>query len=272
MQQRDAGLRSLDVALSDGGSRHVGAEIVHRVMTTGPAVAPSWGQRYAAAATAPAYERAFAKLLGNATPRSPDLDARRSRSVPRRQRRANRATCSERRGWRGRLLIPTSLDPAVLLSSAGSTNPLRQISRVVQTVTDSWNGVTSAGVTAEWIGEGLEVADASPTFGQPSIPVYKADAFVPFSFEIAADGLGFMQELGKLLADAAEQLTATAYTTGTGSNQPTGLITGLAAASPSSWLTPRLPTPWLQRTFIASECAAAAVARRMRNSAPISAF
>ena len=27
-----------------------------------------------------------------------------------------------------------------------------------------------------------------------------------------------MQELGKLLADAAEQLTATAYTTGTGSN------------------------------------------------------
>lgn len=36
-----------------------------------------------------------------------------------------------------------------MLTSNGSTNPLRQISRVVQTTTDSWNGVTSAGVTAE---------------------------------------------------------------------------------------------------------------------------
>jgi HK97 family phage major capsid protein len=79
----------------------------------------------------------------------------------------------------------------------------------------------------QWTAEAAEVADASPTLGSPSIPVYKGDAFVPFSFEVQGDAVNFMQELGKLLVDGAEQLNATAYTTGTGSGQPTGIITSL---------------------------------------------
>src|SRR5699024_581047 len=64
------------------------------------------------------------------------------------------------------------------------------------------------------------------------------DAFVPFSFEVQGDALGFMEELGKLLADGAEQLTATAYTLGTGSGRPKGVITAVAAASPSVVVAP----------------------------------
>src|SRR5258708_36067587 len=109
-----------------------------------------------------------------------------------------------------------------MLTSSGSVNPLRQISRVVQTVTDTWQGVTSAGVTAEWIAEAAEGADASPTLGSPSIPVYKGDAFLSFSFEVQGDALNFMSELSKLLVDGAEQLNATAYTTGSGNGEPTG--------------------------------------------------
>jgi hypothetical protein len=38
--------------------------------------------------------------------------------------------------------------------------------------------------------------------------------------------------LGALLNDAYDQLAATAFTTGSGSGQPTGIITALAASSP----------------------------------------
>ena len=133
----------------------------------------------------------------------------------------------------GGFLSPLVIDPSILFSSSGSINPIRAISRVVQTISDTWNGITSAGVTAEWLAEASEAADASPTLAQPSIPVYKASCFVPFSYEIGQDAMNFMQELGKLLSDGYDQLTATAYTTGSGSGQPTGIITALVASSPT---------------------------------------
>ena len=62
---------------------------------------------------------------------------------------------------------------------------------------------------------------------QPSVPVHQADAFVRFSFEIQGDAPTFMAEPSTLLQDAADQLTATAYTTGDGSGRPTGVISAL---------------------------------------------
>jgi HK97 family phage major capsid protein len=138
---------------------------------------------------------------------------------------------SDLAGVTGGFLVPLSLDPSIMITSAGSRNPLRDISRNVTIVTDNWNGVTSASVTAEWLNEGSEAADASPTLAQPTIPVYKADAFVPFSFEIGQDVVNFVDELGKLLNDGYQQLTNTAYTTGSGVNQPTGVVTQLAGTT-----------------------------------------
>ena len=43
----------------------------------------------------------------------------------------------------GGFLIPFQLDPSVLISNDGTNNPLLQISRVIQTTSDVWNGVTS---------------------------------------------------------------------------------------------------------------------------------
>jgi HK97 family phage major capsid protein len=54
---------------------------------------------------------------------------------------------------------------------------------------------------------------------------------VPFSFEVQGDAVDFMSELAMLLMDGAEQLNATAYTTGSGSGQPTGVITKLVASA-----------------------------------------
>lgn len=146
-------------------------------------------------------------------------------------------------------MVPFTLDPAVNITSNGSINPLREISRVVQIATDTWNGLTSAGVQSEWTAEAAEVADASPTLAQPSIPVYKGDAFVPFSFEIGMDAANFIPELQRLLLDGYDQLTATAYTTGSGTGQPTGLITKLVASSG----TVALVAPAVAETFSAAD-------------------
>lgn len=246
-QHRDTAMRTLDTAVKDNRLAARGAELVESLMASGPAPAQNWTQRWAAAAGSADYERAFAKLLANPTHghmtwTEAEAAAYRAVDAVRSEQRAMNLTDST-----GGYMVPLTLDPAVLITSGGSINPLRQIARVVQTTTDTWQGVTSAGVTAEWIAEASEVADASPTLGSPSIPVFKGDAFVPFSFEIEGDAVNFMAELGKLLVDGAEQLNATAYTTGSGTGQPKGVITAVAAASGS------LVAPTTAETLAASD-------------------
>ena len=71
------------------------------------------------------------------------------------------------------------------------------------------------------------VGDGSPPLTQPSVPVHKYDTFVPYSVEIEGDAQSFEQELVRVMADAVDQLHATAFATGTGVGQPTGIITSL---------------------------------------------
>ena len=132
----------------------------------------------------------------------------------------------------GGFLVPFTLDPTIILTNTGTQNPFRQISRIVSITTDDWNGVSSAGVTAEWLSEGSEVADASPTFAQPSITVHKAAAYVFASYEVLADS-GVGSELGMLFADAKDRLESTAHATGSGSGQPFGIVTALQLTTAS---------------------------------------
>lgn len=130
----------------------------------------------------------------------------------------------------GGYLVPFTLDPTVILTNDGTANPFRQTATVKTIVTDNWNGVSSAGVTAEWTAEAAEAADASPTFAQPSITPARADAYVQGSYEVLADS-GFASELGTLLADAKDRLEGTAFATGNGTNKPFGVVTTLVADS-----------------------------------------
>jgi HK97 family phage major capsid protein len=131
----------------------------------------------------------------------------------------------------GGYMIPLTLDPAVLLTNAGSMNPLRQLATVKQTMTSSWTGVTSAGAASEWKAEEAQAAYGSPTLRNPSIPVHLGDSFVAYSYEVGQDAVDFLGELSSVLTDSADQLQATAYTTGTGSDQPQGIVTGLAGTA-----------------------------------------
>lgn len=126
----------------------------------------------------------------------------------------------------GGYLLPFILDPTIVLSNTGSANPWRRISAVKQTTSNTWNGVTSAGVNAAWLTEGSTVTDGSPTVGNVVVTPQKAAAWVFGSYEVLED-TDFGQQLPRLLADAKDRLEENAFAVGAGSGGvPQGVLTG----------------------------------------------
>lgn len=168
-----------------------------------------------------AYVRAFENLLGGVQPWQLEAD----------EQDALRASMSLTDG-NGGYLAPFFLDPTIILTNAGATNPFRSIARVVSITTDVWHGITSAGVSASWLAENTAASDASPTFTQPTITPHKAAAWLTGSFEVTED-TNIGAQVGMLLADARDRLEADAFATGSGSGQPFGVVTSVAADSGS---------------------------------------
>jgi HK97 family phage major capsid protein len=131
----------------------------------------------------------------------------------------------------GKLMVPTHLDPTVILTNAGSNNVMRGLARqVTLTRGNVWHGITSAGVTASWDGEVVEVSDDTPTVGGPSVATNRAQAFAQASLSAIEDIDGIGGELLTLFADARERLEGAGFVTGSGaSNQPRGIFTALNA-------------------------------------------
>jgi HK97 family phage major capsid protein len=122
-------------------------------------------------------------------------------------------------------MLPFVLDPTIILTNAGSANPYRRVSRVVQTTSNTWNGVTSAGVNAAFVGEAVAATDASPTVGQVQITPQKAHAWVFGSFE-SLDDSDLGQQLPRLFADAKDRLEESVFATGAGTGVlPQGAMT-----------------------------------------------
>ncbi len=138
----------------------------------------------------------------------------------------------------GGFMVPLQLDPQVILNSNGTSEAnLRNFftNRVI--AGEAWNGV-SGSTTAEWVAEAAEVTDKAPTLTQPSIPLHKWDVFVPFSVEVGEDALNFQTEMSRVMVDAREQLEASAFINGTGTGQPTGLVTAVLAANAGGNIVP----------------------------------
>ncbi|MFB6950183.1 phage major capsid protein [Streptomyces niveus] len=174
------------------------------------------------------YMRAFESLLENAgNPALLDEDETGAYRLAEAHRRAMSLTDAA-----GGFLVPFTLDPTIILTNAGSANPFRRVSTIKTITTDTWNGVSSAGVTASWLAEADEVGDNSPAFAQPSIKPEKASAWVQGSFEVLADS-GFGTEIGPLLADAKDRLEASAFATGDGNGKPKGVVPAVAAVAGS---------------------------------------
>ena len=169
----------------------------------------------------PEYRSAFQKLLAG---ENYALTAEEQRAVQ--EVRALSLTDAN-----GGYAVPFTLDPTLIHTSDGTVNPFRTISRVVQITTDAWNGVSTAGITASYDAEATEVSDDAPTLAQPTIPVHKAQAFVPYSIEIGQDWPGFQNDMRMLLSEAKDDLEASKFAVGTGTNEPTGIVKALDGTS-----------------------------------------
>lgn len=133
----------------------------------------------------------------------------------------------------GGYMVPTHLDPTIILTNAGSSNVMRPLATVRTLTTGNvWHGVTSAGVTASWDAELAEVSDDTPTVGTQSITPLKAQAFVQASVEALQDIAGLESDVMALFADARDRLEGAAHMTGAGSTTaPLGLFTAINASS-----------------------------------------
>lgn len=170
--------------------------------------------------SSPAYLRAWSKMAANKQHTLTTDEVRAMNEVA--QFRAMSLTDNA-----GGYLVPFQLDPTVIITSAGSRNDIRQVARQVVATGDTWNGVSSGAVSWSWDAEAAQVSDDATTFAQPSIPVYKAAGFVPISFEALQDEANVAAEVAKLLAFGKDTLESTAFATGSGTGQPTGIVTAL---------------------------------------------
>lgn len=130
----------------------------------------------------------------------------------------------------GGYLMPFTLDPTVVLVNDGRTNPMRQLATVRTVMTDNWQGVNTAGVSASWDAESEEVSDDSPAFTQPSVAIHNIKAFIPYTVEAEDDFDGLAQDAAMMFLDAVDDLEATAFATGSGIGEPFGIVTALIAA------------------------------------------
>lgn len=183
-------------------------EVARRVLATG----------------SPAYKRAFAKMLssglrglGGMVQLAPE-EARAVEAV---------RALAVGSGGAGGFAVPYQLDPTIIPTSNLSVNPLRRIASV-ETIagTNEWRGLSSAGVSAAYAAEAAEASDNSPTFLQPTLTTVRAQAFVPVSIELTQDWGAIEEGLSVLINDAKDDLEATKFLSGTGTNEPFGLLVG----------------------------------------------
>jgi HK97 family phage major capsid protein len=126
-------------------------------------------------------------------------------------------------GW----AVPFSLDPTINLTTDGKLNPIRDLADVVAITTSEHRGISSAGVVSKFEAEGSQVDDRTPTLEQPAIKAEKAHSWVPFAIELGQDWPSLSNELARLFADAKDVLEAEKFTSGTGTNEPAGLLAEL---------------------------------------------
>jgi len=129
----------------------------------------------------------------------------------------------------GGFAIPVFIDPSVILTDQETDNPFLAIARQVEVNTNAWKGVSAAGVSWSFDAEGGTVSDDSVTIAQPSVTVFMARGFIPYSIEIGEDWPGFQSEMARLLAEGYDELLIDKFSRGSGSGEPRGILTALDA-------------------------------------------
>lgn len=216
-EQRDRAFRAIerDEHLDDEQRGKLDGMLRDRKVNRGGALA-----RHILVTGDPEYRETFLRMMVGAAPVITERQAHLLRQADEYRAAINITTDAQ-----GGYLMPFTLDPTVIMTSNGTINPVRQLATVETQATDNWQGITSAGITASYDAEGAEVSDDSPTFGQPVIAIHQAQAYAEATLPAYDDFDGLADDLSAMFAEAKDNLEATVFTTGTGTNQPYGFIT-----------------------------------------------
>ena len=214
------GLRSLDAM-----AEHMPADR-QDAMDKAIRQSPTWAEDFAAHSD-PAYLRAWTKLLmaGEAKGHLAMSDQERAAMSRAIESRAMAEGATTTGGYG----VPVAIDPSILMTGQGSGNPVLDLARKVDVTTNVFKPVNSAGVTWSFDSEAAEVSDDSPVLDQPSVTVFTARGFVPYSLEVEQDYANFQAEMARLLAEGYRELLAEKFARGSGNGEPRGLLTALDA-------------------------------------------
>jgi HK97 family phage major capsid protein len=182
--------------------------------------------RYVAAVADDAYSTAFGKMVADPVQghlRFSPAEVEAVRQVGYAQEANRIVNASLTTGATG-FPLPLTIDPSIVITGAGALNPVREISNVVTVGTHDWLGVTADSVTAGYVQEGVEATDATPTLVGPKISTQQGRAFVTFSIEASQDWDTLSSQLQQLVADGRNTVDATMFLTGSGTNQPSGIL------------------------------------------------
>ena len=168
----------------------------------------------------PAYRSAFAKALTSSQPAWTSEEARAISEF---------RAASEGTDAAGGFGVPVFIDSSIILTSGSAGAPVFDLARKVTVTNDEWKGVSSAGVSFSYDAEAAAVSDDAATLAQPTITVYKAAGFIPFSLEVGDDYPAFAAEMRRLLDGGYMDLVAEGTVTGSGSSRPFGIFTALDA-------------------------------------------
>lgn len=221
-EDRSAALRAIE-ARSDELSSRAGDRLEALVRRDGFGM----DARYITAVANPAYFRAFMKQLAGGQGAGAVLEPDEVQAMQAVGRSMHERAMAAGTGELGGFAVPFTLDPTILLTNDGAINPMRELATVSTILTTTWEGVSSAGVAAEFTAEATEAKDGAPKLAQPTITPDKAQIWVPFSIELGADWVGIGTELARLFADAKAVKEAEVFATGKGSEAiPQGLVSG----------------------------------------------
>lgn len=130
----------------------------------------------------------------------------------------------------GGFAVPVVIDPTIILTAQESPNPILRKARVERITTDKWRGLSSAGMTWKWDGEGTKSNDNSPTVAQPTVQTFRADGFIPYSIEVEMDWPSFASDMAMFIESGYNELVTQALVTGNAANTPKGIIPAVVAA------------------------------------------
>jgi HK97 family phage major capsid protein len=134
----------------------------------------------------------------------------------------------------GGYLLPYFLDPTIVLTSDGTTNPYRRLGNVKQITTNAYQGVNMDSVQAAYLDEAAAAGTGNyQGVGQIQIYVKKAAAWVYGSLE-ANEDTNFADQLPRLIQDSKDILEEKKFAIGTGgaanAGEPKGVVSTLGTA------------------------------------------